>query len=79
MASSVFLILCHRSVCGDGDTNSCWDTHAARANSRGLHSAWVNSGDMLIRTGVHKIHAVEFGEEPSQGVRVLGVRFGVLL
>ena len=24
---------------GDGDTNSCWDTHAARATSRGLHSA----------------------------------------
>ena len=32
-----------RSVCGDGDTNSLWDTHAARVNSQGVHSAWVNS------------------------------------
>ena len=34
---------------------------------------------MSIRTGVRIIHAVEFGEEQSQGVRVLGTRLGVLL
>ena len=34
-----------RSVCGDGDTNSCRDTHVARANSWGtLHAARSNSG-----------------------------------
>ena len=34
-----------RSVCGDGGMNSCWDTHAARANSWGtLHAARSNSG-----------------------------------
>ena len=37
--------VCSRSVCGDGDTNSCWDTHVARANSWStLHAARGNSG-----------------------------------
>ena len=32
---------------GVDDTNSCWDTHAARANSWStLHAARINSGDM---------------------------------
>ena len=49
--------------------NSSFDTHHARANSWGtLHAACSNSGVMLIRTGVRKIHVVEFGEEQSQGV-----------
>ena len=44
-----------RSVCGDGDTNSCFVTHDARANSWGtLHAARINSGVMLIRSGVRK-------------------------
>ena len=48
--------------------NSCGVMHDARVNSFGLHSARGNSGDILIRNGVLKIHAVEFGEEQSQGV-----------
>ena len=48
--------------------NSCGVMHDARVNSSGLHSARGNSGRHIIRTGVLVIHAVEFGEEQSQGV-----------
>ena len=67
------------SSAGCARMNSCWDTHAARVNSQGLHSARGNSGDILIRTGVRTIHAVELGEEQNRRVRVLGARLGVLL
>ena len=48
--------------------NSCGVVHDARVNSFRLHSARGNSGDILVRTGVRIIHAVEFGEgtKPDQ-------------
>ena len=42
--------LCSRSDCGHGDTNSCWDTHGARANACStLHDARGNSGGREFR------------------------------
>ena len=69
-----------RGVCGDGGTNSCCDTHGARANACStLHDARGNSGEHVNSGGCTKKEAVEFGEEQSQGVCVLGTRSGVLL
>ena len=50
----------------DARTNSCWDTHNARLNSLGCTVHEGIQEDMLIRTGVRIVHAVEFGEEQSQ-------------
>ena len=61
--------LFHSPSLVDAHMNSSFDTHHARVNSWGtLHAARINSGVMLIRTCVRIIHAVEFGEEQSQGV-----------
>ena len=44
--------LCSRSDCGHGDTNSCWDTHGARANACStLHDALGNSGGQVNSGG----------------------------
>ena len=41
-----------RGVCGDGDTNSCCDTHGARANACStLHDARGNSGEHVNSGG----------------------------
>ena len=48
-------------------------THMLHARIRGVCTVVLIQGDMLIRTSVRTIHAVEFGEEQSQGVRVLEV------
>ena len=45
-------ILCSRSDGGEGDTNSCCDTHGARANACSvLHDARGNSGEHVNSEG----------------------------
>ena len=56
-----------RSVCGDGDTNSCWDTHVARANSWStLHAARSNSGGHVnsYRCAYNSCGGVRGGTKP---------------
>ena len=46
--------MCSRSDGGEGDTNSCCDTHGARANAcNTLHDARGNSGEHMNSGGVY--------------------------